>query len=215
MGAHRLLGAAHLATLRNERLVVVDDAVPAELIAAAAAECRGMLATGTLRADAEDVCNPLQRCTHLLLGDAQATAGLRDGQPALAACVDRLNSVPLQLLGAGLGLQLRVLQTMMLSCYPPGAHYRRHLDSYAGKDIPRIVTVLLYLVWEPRTAGQLRVRMGAPAAPRDIEPRPGRAVVFMAQEVEHEVLRSVGERFALVLWIWDTKKDRARAVAYV
>ena len=89
----------------------------------------------------------------------------------------------------------------------PGAHYRRHLDSYDGKDIPRIVTVLLYLVWEPRAAGELRAFVGEPPAARDIAPVPGRAVVFMAQEVEHEVLRSQGERFALTLWIWDVKKD--------
>ena len=89
------------------------------------------------------------------------------------------------------------------------AHYRRHLDSYEGQDIPRLLTLLLYLTWEPREGGHLRVYPPAdPAAPREIEPRPGRLVVFYSQEVEHEVLPSVGDRHALTVWVWDTKRDR-------
>ena len=41
----------------------------------------------------------------------------------------------------------------------------------------------------------------------NFEPRPGRLCVFFSQEVEHQVLTSQGDRFALTLWIWDTKKD--------
>ena len=48
----------------------------------------------------------------------------------------------------------------------------------------------------------------APREPFDVEPRPGRLCVFYSQEVEHQVLKSEGDRFALTLWIWDTKKDR-------
>ena len=72
-------------------------------------------------------------------------------------------------------------------------------DSYAGEDIPRKITVLLYLDWRPERGGELRVRMPSSAGggERTIEPRPGRLVAFMAQEVEHEVLPSEGERFAL------------------
>ena len=42
----------------------------------------------------------------------------------------------------------------------------------------------------------------------DIAPLPGRMVCFFSQEVEHEVLESEGQRFALTVWIWDTKKER-------
>ena len=41
----------------------------------------------------------------------------------------------------------------------------------------------------------------------DVDPKPGRLCVFFAQEMEHEVLRSEGERFAITLWIWSTAKD--------
>ena len=35
----------------------------------------------------------------------------------------------------------------------------------------------------------------------------GRLCVFYSQEIEHMVLESVGDRFAITLWIWDVKKD--------
>eukprot|EP00966_Prymnesium_polylepis_P237661 5496826-Prymnesium_polylepis.1 len=78
----------------------------------------------------------------------------------------------------------------MLAAYPPGAQYRRHLDSYGGVDIPRFVTVLVYLGWEPQAGGELRAHL--PGGARNIAPLPGRLVAFFSQEVEHEVLPSVG-----------------------
>ena len=73
----------------------------------------------------------------------------------------------------------------------------------------RLLTLLLYLTWEPREGGHLRVYPPAdPAAPREIEPRPGRLVVFYSQEVEHEVLPSEGERLAVTQWIWSMTKDK-------
>ena len=103
---------------------------------------------------------------------------------------------------------------------PPGAHYQRHFDSYGGRDIPRFVTCLLYLGWEPRVGGQLKAY--APVTPAEsaagcgaakgparlIEPRPGRLCVFFSQEVEHEVLASAGDRYAMTLWIWSTERDQ-------
>lgn len=82
---------------------------------------------------------------------------------------------------------------------------RRHFDSYGGRDIPRYITCLLYVGWRPQQGGQLRAY--TKAGVRDVEPRPGRLCVFFAQEVEHEVLPSVGERYAITLWIWSTAKD--------
>ena len=112
----------------------------------------------------------------------------------------------------------------MLAAYPPGARYRRHFDSYGGHDIPRFITCLLYLAWEPREGGELRAyapRANAnadgissasngdddPGPYRDIQPVPGRLCCFFSQEVEHDVLPSKGERCALTLWIWSNRKD--------
>ena len=90
-----------------------------------------------------------------------------------------------------------------------GALYHRHYDSYDGKDIPRLLTVLLYLDYDPSEGGELRALNCPNREPPewDIAPMPGRLCVFYSQEVEHMVLESQGDRFALTLWIWDVKKD--------
>mmetsp|Transcript_38681 Transcript_38681/g.87948 ORF Transcript_38681/g.87948 Transcript_38681/m.87948 type:complete len:100 (-) Transcript_38681:115-414(-) len=95
----------------------------------------------------------------------------------------------------------------MLACYPKGAFYRKHLDSYAGKDIPRKVTILLYCnpSWTPGDGGALKAWLGNQVV--EIEPVAGRIVVFMAQDVWHEVTESQKERYALTLWTWDVKRD--------
>ena len=97
-------------------------------------------------------------------------------------------------------------QQILLASYPRGALYHRHLDSYGGEDIPRLISVLLYLGYSPAAGGELRLHL--PSGALDLAPLPGRLVFFMAQEVEHEVLPSVGDRFALTLWIWDVKRDK-------
>ena len=93
---------------------------------------------------------PLQDADH---------AGFAREFPGLGACRQAIFSLPHEL-QSGLGDDLppmRVPQTLLLAAYPKGASYRRHFDSYAGRDIPRLLTVLLYLAWEPATGGHLRV----------------------------------------------------------
>lgn len=170
----------------------------------ARSQVRVLARSGVLACDAEDTCNPLQQQHHLQLWHPDILHKLQTVVPGLASAVRAVWSLPAQL-AAALDLQLRVPQTMMLARYPAGAHYHRHLDSYRGEDIPRLLTVLLYLVWAPAQGGELRVHL--PSGPRDYAPRPGRLVVFFSQEVEHEVLPSQGERVALTQWLWDVKRD--------
>lgn len=221
-GAAAPLGPTGAQELGRSRLVVVDDALPSAMVEAAAAEVRGMMAEGLLTGDADDTCNPGSLSAQLELWDDGTASELARRRPALLACVRALEQLP-QLLATQLGLELRVPQSVLLAAYPPGAQYRRHFDSYNGKDNPRVVTALLYLAWEPRKGGELRtyavggggggtegdtfLTEGDGGRHRDIDPNPGRLVLFMSQEVEHAVLPSVGERFALTLWIWDVKKD--------
>eukprot|EP00966_Prymnesium_polylepis_P219391 5075919-Prymnesium_polylepis.1 len=200
-----LLRADAIEALRRDRVVCVDGAVPPEAAAQAAQEVRVLASLGLLRPDPDDPCNPLQQRYDLQLWHAGMLDQLASIAPGLVRCVRALWSLPAQL-QEELGLALRVPQTMMVARYPPGAYYRRHMDSYDGHDIPRLVTVLLYLVWQPQAGGQLRCHV--PGGPRDFDPLPGRLVVFMSQEVEHEVLRSEGNRIALTLWIWDIKQDQ-------
>ena len=152
-----LLSAAALAELRRRRVVAVDH-LPAATIRAAAAEVRELLDGGLMRNDPTDVCNPGAMQFELPLQDADH-AGFAREFPGLGACRQAIFSLPHEL-QSGLGDDLppmRVPQTLLLAAYPKGASYRRHFDSYAGRDIPRLLTVLLYLAWEPATGGHLRV----------------------------------------------------------
>lgn len=204
-----LLDTAAIETLRRDRLVVVDDVLPRELIDRARDELAALDAAGGLRTEAHAPCNPGECSLDLMLWESGSVRRAEASHPALLTCVRQLWNLP-SVLGPALGLQLRVPQNVLLASYPPGAFYRRHMDSYDGKDIPRMLTVLLYFGWEPQRGGALRAYLGPGAGtPRDIEPVPGRLTVFYAQEVEHEVLPSEGQRYALTLWVWDVKKDQA------
>ena len=203
-GVAPVLQPHHTAALEADRYVVIDGAFSASAIEVAAAEVRRLVGAGVLTADPDDVCNPLQRATHLPLWDEADAERVRAASPALMGCVDALMSTP-QTISSRLGVQLRVPQTVMVAAYPAGAYYRRHLDSYAGRDIPRLLTVLLYFAWEPREGGELRLHLAD--GPKTVAPVPGRMVVFWSREVEHEVLLSQGERLAATLWIWGVEKD--------
>lgn len=214
-GAPTLLGEAELDTLRKERLVVVDHALDDTTIRAAARELEALKRQGVLWTDASDLCAPRTARHQLLLESGTLGERQREALPALCKCAEALTSVPL-LLEKRLGLRLRVPQTVMVTCMPPGAAYKTHFDSHEGKDNPRLVTVLLYLAYDPPSGGALRVhpspKAGASASERtrpvrDVYPHPGRLCVFMSQEVQHEVRPSDGERFAMQLWVWQEARD--------
>jgi SM-20-related protein len=108
----------------------------------------------------------------------------------------RLEDLRLQLnQQAWLGLRGVEVQ---LAWYPPGAHYERHFDAFSGEGNRRL-TVVLYLneAWHAEDGGQLRVYA---AQTVDLEPLGGRAVVFLAEKLEHEVLPVRADRFALSAW---------------
>ena len=203
-GVPTLLGPAALETLERERLVVVDDALPAATIAAAVMEAKEMADEGDLWADREDLCAPNTARHNILLHEGKLSESDRARRPALAACIEALCNTP-EALREALGLSIRVPQTVMITLMPPGAAYRQHLDGN-GRDNPRLVTVLLYL--SPQVAGgALRVHL--PGGSRDIYPKAGRVISFFAREVLHAVMPSVGDRYALTLWIWSTEPDES------
>jgi predicted 2-oxoglutarate/Fe(II)-dependent dioxygenase YbiX len=204
--APSLLSPSDLQTLRRERLVVVDGALPAELVARASAEIAEMARVGAVAADHDDLCAPNTKRNNLLLHEGVLPGADATTKPGLSECVEAVTSLP-HLLSEALGLSLRVPQTVMVTAMPPGAAYREHVDSIHGRDNPRIITVLLYLSYDPPNGGALRVHL--PGGSRDVYPLPGRLCVFFSQEIVHAVLPSEGERHALTLWIWDTKPDGA------
>ena len=211
-GFTRLMSDENIATLKRDRIVVIDDVLPPEILQLAQQEALRMAAEDQLKGELNSTCNPGERSTEMALWDASKLNGLAQQSPGLHHCVRSLWNLPAKL-GPSLELDVRVPQVVLLASYPPGALYHRHLDSYDGKDIPRLLTVLLYLQYDPQEGGELKAlncpnRTEAEGGPEwTIKPIPGRLCVFYSQEIEHMVLPSVGQRYALTLWVWDVKKD--------
>jgi SM-20-related protein len=84
--------------------------------------------------------------------------------------------------------------------YAPGTFYARHRDRFRDDD-SRIVTVIAYLndAWHPEHGGALRLHPDDRRV-RDIEPAGGRVVVFLAADIEHEVLPATRERLSVTGW---------------
>jgi len=91
---------------------------------------------------------------------------------------------------------------MHLAAYPPGGFYRAHVDRFHDDDA-RVVSMVVYLNenWAPADGGVLRLWPEGPdQAPVDVEPRGGRAVLFLAEGTLHEVLVTQVERWSLTGW---------------
>ena len=89
---------------------------------------------------------------------------------------------------------------VQLARYDAGARYVRHRDAFPGTDNRR-VTAIVYLneSWGPEAGGQLRLHVEPPV---DVEPLLGRLVLFLSDRVEHEVLPTHAERFAMTAWYY-------------
>jgi SM-20-related protein len=89
--------------------------------------------------------------------------------------------------------------------YPIGSFYKRHVDQFHA--VPhRIVTVILYLneSWTEADGGQLRMyfpQEDGSERVEDVLPLGGRLVVFLSEEIPHEVLPTQKERISITGWL--------------
>ncbi len=86
--------------------------------------------------------------------------------------------------------------------YPPGGFYRRHQDAFRG-DENRLLSLVIFLNrdWVPADAGQLVLFTGDYATDRlVITPQFGTLVVFLSEEIEHEVLETTRDRHSVAGW---------------
>ena len=89
--------------------------------------------------------------------------------------------------------------------YPIGSFYKRHLDQFHA--VPhRIVTIILYLneSWTEADGGQLRMyfpQEDGSERVEDVLPLGGRLVVFLSEEIPHEVLPTRKERISITGWL--------------
>jgi SM-20-related protein len=101
-------------------------------------------------------------------------------------------------LNRSLYLGLQTLEGHYAS-YPPGGFYQRHIDRFRDDDA-RTVTIVLYLNpnWQPGDGGELKLYL--PEGECLIEPKGGTLVVFMSDQIEHEVIPSNVERLSFAGW---------------
>ncbi|MFN2333883.1 MAG: 2OG-Fe(II) oxygenase [Wenzhouxiangellaceae bacterium] len=86
--------------------------------------------------------------------------------------------------------------------YPPGAFYRRHFDSFRGAS-NRMVSLVLYLndSWQEADGGELLLyhpKSGLEMA--RVAPRAGTLVLFLSEEIEHEVAQTRVDRASVSAW---------------
>lgn len=83
--------------------------------------------------------------------------------------------------------------------YPPGAGYARHLDCFRDDDA-RVLSLVCYLNsdWPDNAGGALRLHL--PKGQHDIAPNIGTSVVFLSEEIEHEVMPSTQTRYSIAAW---------------
>jgi len=87
--------------------------------------------------------------------------------------------------------------------YQPGDFYKRHLDSFRGRA-SRVVSLVLYLNedWAPEDGGALQVfnRDNENEVCGMVVPETGRMVLFLSEEIPHEVLPANRTRYSLACW---------------
>lgn len=86
--------------------------------------------------------------------------------------------------------------------YPPGAFYKKHVDSFRGRT-SRKVTTILYLnpAWQTQDAGEMRMYHPQTKQPLlDVAPKSGTLVCFMSEEMPHEVLPTQADRLSIAGW---------------
>ncbi len=86
--------------------------------------------------------------------------------------------------------------------YPPGAFYRRHVDSFRGAA-NRVLSTVNYLnhAWGDGDGGELMLYAeNSDETLARITPVGGRMVIFLSEELPHEVLPARRDRYSIAGW---------------
>ncbi|MFZ5439595.1 MAG: 2OG-Fe(II) oxygenase [Myxococcota bacterium] len=189
MSLRHILGAREVERLGEDGYFVHDGFLGAELARRVRDEARlvPLRRAGVRREHTLD--DTVRNDEIAWLAPENTSGALREAVARFTALQDVVNE------GAWLGLRRFDLQ---LARYGPGGKYVRHLDAFPGQDNRRL-TAIVYLNdgWTPAAGGQLQVFA---AVPRIVEPILDRLVVFRSELIEHEVLESHAERWALAAW---------------
>jgi SM-20-related protein len=181
--------------LRRAGYAVRDGLLEEPLLHALAADCAARSAGGALRRAGTGRGEPTLDAA--LRGDS--IQWLEAGAPEAPASrflarMDRVRHA----LNRELLLGLHELEAHY-AVYPPGAGYARHRDRFRDDDA-RVLSLVVYLNpdWRDDDGGALRLHL--PQGPLDVAPRLGTAVLFLSDEVEHEVLPARRARMSIAGW---------------
>lgn len=87
--------------------------------------------------------------------------------------------------------------------YRPGAFYKKHVDSFQHTR-SRLVTTVTYLnpEWSTGAGGELRAYEPSnhDAILSDVAPEAGTLVVFLSEDIPHEVLTTRQDRYSIAGW---------------
>ena len=198
-----LITSAAVDTLRRTGFVLLDGVLErAGLSAARLHADLALLHKHGVITPSPSSCNPGAHGVMLRCGSPAERAGFeRQGTTELLRAVSLLRALPSEIQRHGYPTALQLPPTFLASAYPPGAHYKRHLDNY-GADNARALTLILYANpdWAEADGGALRAEVGGEAV--DVLPRAGSLVLFDSRAVWHEVLPAKALRFAVTLWVY-------------
>ncbi|MFP4598007.1 MAG: 2OG-Fe(II) oxygenase [Persicimonas sp.] len=184
--------------LGESALLVRDDFIDEALVAGVRAEIDALAAREILRpAGVSRGVN--YRREEQVRGDLIGWLDPDDASPNLLELHTRFEQLRDELnRTAYLGLDYFEVQ---IAQYPgAGSGYERHVDAFPG-SVNRRVTAICYLNegWTPDHGGMLRA-WTADGQVREVEPVAGRLVVFVSDQVPHEVLPTYAPRCAVTAW---------------
>ena len=105
-------------------------------------------------------------------------------------------------------LRINLNQSLMLglesveahfAVYPEGMAYARHRDRFRDDDA-RVLSLVCYLNidWPDDAGGAIRLHLADGLM--DIAPKIGTSVIFLSDEIEHEVMVSTRTRYSIAVW---------------
>ncbi len=96
--------------------------------------------------------------------------------------------------------------------FSPGGFYATHCDAFQGEK-NRILSIIIYLNhdWQPSDGGELVLFTdGEARAPLRVKPEFGTVVVFLSEEIPHEVLVTNRDRYSIAGWFYANRGNPAR-----
>lgn len=183
------------AALRARGWQIVPGFLARDFVDALAAECRALDAAATMTAATTG--RGVDRTASTLRGDRTRWFDDTALSPPQQAYWDAMQNLR-EALNRRLLLGMETLEAHY-ALYPTGAGYARHRDRFRDSDA-RVLSSVIYLNrdWQADDGGALRLHL--PDGPIDVPPVGGTLVLFLSDEIEHEVLPARRERLSIAGW---------------